>query len=218
MELKYIPRLKTKYKEDVISHLSTKLNIKNPMRIPKLIKVVLNFGIGDAKENANWLKQAVEEVAAISGQKPIVTRSKKAISNFKLRINDPVGVSVTLRRDKMYEFLDRFISAASPRIRDFRGLSNRSFDGRGNYNFGVNEQIIFPEIDYDKINKIRGMNISIVTSGKTNDESYELLKALGMPIKEKITKEEAQAEEAAAEKEEVQAEQATPTKKEEDIS
>ena len=125
MKTEYIPRLKTKYQDEVITHLEKKLDIKNPMGIPKLVKVVLNLGIGDAKENANWLKQAVEEISIISGQKPIVTRSKKAISNFKLRINDPVGVSVTLRKDRMFEFLDRFISAASPRIRDFRGLKLR---------------------------------------------------------------------------------------------
>ena len=183
----YIPRLKVKYDNKVVPYLSNELRISNPMRIPKLIKVVLNVGIGDAKENSNWLKNAVEELSIISGQKPVVTRSKKAISNFKLRANDPVGVSVTLRRDKMYEFLDRFISAASPRIRDFRGLSNKGFDGMGNYNFGITEQIIFPEIDFDKINKIRGMNLTIVTTAQTDDEAYELLKSLGMPIKEKKT-------------------------------
>ena len=148
---------------------------------------MLNVGIGDARENSNFIKNAVEELSIISGQKPIITKSKKAISNFKLRVNDPVGVSVTLRRDRMYEFLDRFISAASPRIRDFRGLSNRGFDGRGNYNFGITEQIIFPEIDFDKIHKIRGMNITIVTTAQTNDEGYELLRSLGLPIKEKKT-------------------------------
>jgi len=190
MSAEYIPRLKVKYDNEVTSFLSNQLTIPNPMRIPKLVKIVLNIGIGDAKENSNWLKSTVEELSIISGQKPIITKSKKAISNFKLRVNDPVGVSVTLRKDKMYEFLDKFISAASPRIRDFRGLSNKGFDGRGNYNFGITEQIIFPEIDFDKVNKIRGMNITIVTTGQTDDEAYELLKALGMPIKEKIIKEE----------------------------
>ena len=191
MSLEYKPRLKVKYDEEVVPHLLSDLGISNPMRVPKLVKVVLNVGMGDAKDNSNWLKSAVEELSLISGQKPIVTRSKKAISNFKLRANDPVGVSVTLRRDRMYEFLDRFISAASPRIRDFRGLPSKGFDGRGNYNFGITEQIIFPEIDFDKINKIRGMNITIVTTGQTDDEAYELLKSLGMPIKQKkIIKEE----------------------------
>jgi len=187
MSADYTPRLKNKYSKEVIPYLTNELAISNPMRIPKLVKVVLNVGLGDAKENSNWLKSAVEELATISGQKPVITKSKKAISNFKLRANDPVGVSVTLRKDKMYEFLDRFISAASPRIRDFRGLPNKGFDGRGNYNFGITEQIIFPEIDFDKINKIRGMNITIVTTAQTDDEAYQLLKSLGMPIKEKKT-------------------------------
>ena len=191
MSLEYKPRLKVKYDEEVVPHLLSDLGISNPMRVPKLVKVVLNVGMGDAKDNSNWLKSAVEELSLISGQKPIITKSKKAISNFKLRANDPVGVSVTLRRDRMYEFLDRFISAASPRIRDFRGLPSKGFDGRGNYNFGITEQIIFPEIDFDKINKIRGMNITIVTTGQTDDEAYELLRSLGMPIKQKkIIKEE----------------------------
>lgn len=191
MSLEYVPRLKVKYDKEVVPHLSSSLSISNPMRIPKLVKVVLNIGMGDARDNSNQLKSAVEELSLISGQKPVITKSKKAISNFKLRVNDPVGVSVTLRKDRMYEFLDRFISAASPRIRDFRGLPNRGFDGRGNYNFGITEQIIFPEIDFDKIGKIRGMNITIVTTGQTDDEAYKLLKSLGMPIKEKkIIKEE----------------------------
>ena len=191
MSVEYIPRLKVKYDKEIVPYLSSQLGISNSMRIPKIVKVVLNIGIGDAKENSNWLKNTVEELSIISGQKPIITKSKKAISNFKLRANDPVGESVTLRRDRMYEFLDRFISAASPRIRDFRGLPNKGFDGMGNYNFGITEQIIFPEIDFDKINKIRGMNITIVTTAQTDDESYELLKSLGMPIKEKrIIKEE----------------------------
>ena len=185
MKADYKPRLKVKYSNEVVPHLVKVLNFNNPMRVPKLVKIVLNFGIGDAKENSNWLKQAVEEMSSITGQKPLITRSKKAISNFKLRANDPVGVAVTLRRDRMYEFLDRFISVASPRIRDFRGLSNKGFDGRGNYNFGVTEQIIFPEIDYDKISKVRGMNITLVTTAETDEESYELLMALGVPIRQK---------------------------------
>ena len=191
MPEEYIPRLKNKYNNEVVSYLSNQLGFSNPMRNPKLAKLVLNVGIGDARDNSNFIKNAVEELSIVSGQKPIITKSKKAISNFKLRVNDPVGVSVTLRRDRMYEFLDRFISAASPRIRDFRGLSNKGFDGRGNYNFGITEQIIFPEIDFDKIHKIRGMNITIVTTAQTDDEAYELLRSLGMPIKEKkLIKEE----------------------------
>ena len=185
MSTKYIPRLQKKYKDEICSSLSKKLNIDNVMRLPKLEKIIINMGIGDARDHQNWLKQAEEEIAIISGQKPVITKAKKAISNFKLRQNDPIGVKVNLRRNNMYEFLDRFISVAAPRIRDFRGLKNNSFDGRGNYNFGLDEQIIFPEIDYDKVNQIRGMNITIVTSAKTDEEAYELLIAFGMPLKNK---------------------------------
>ena len=184
----YTPRLLTKYNEVVHKHLSKRLDINNAMRVPKLKKIVLNMGLGDAKEHKNWLTSGVEELTTIAGQKAVVTISKKAISNFKIREGDPVGIRVTLRGSKMYEFLDRFISVASPRIRDFRGLSAKGFDGRGNYNFGVTEQIIFPEIDYDKINNIRGINISIVTSSATDEEAYELLVALGLPIRQKKKK------------------------------
>ena len=184
----YTPRLLTKYNEVVHKHLSKRLDINNAMRVPKLEKIVLNMGLGDAKEHKNWLTSGVEELTTIAGQKAVVTISKKAISNFKIREGDPVGIRVTLRGSKMYEFLDRFISVASPRIRDFRGLSAKGFDGRGNYNFGVTEQIIFPEIDYDKINNIRGINISIVTSSVTDEEAYELLVALGLPIRQKKKK------------------------------
>ena len=184
----YKPRLLNKYNEVVQSYLSDRLGLKNSMRIPKLNKIVLNMGIGDAKDHKNWLTSGVEELTTIAGQKAVITNSKKAISNFKIREGDPVGVRVTLRGQKMYEFLDRFISVASPRIRDFRGLSPKGFDGRGNYNFGVTEQIIFPEIDYDKINNIRGLNITIVTTGQTDEEAYELLVALGLPIRQKKKK------------------------------
>tara|TARA_B100001245_G_scaffold227721_1_gene204367 strand:- start:14 stop:610 length:597 start_codon:yes stop_codon:yes gene_type:complete len=190
----YTPRLLTKYNEVVHKHLSKRLDINNAMRVPKLEKIVLNMGLGDAKEHKNWLTSGVEELTTIAGQKAVVTISKKAISNFKIREGDPVGIRVTLRGSKMYEFLDRFISVASPRIRDFRGLSTRGFDGRGNYNFGITEQIIFPEIDYDKINNIRGINISIVTSSATDEEAYELLVALGLPIRQKKKKLEEGAE------------------------
>ena len=181
----YKPRLLIKYNEVVHKYLSKQLGLQNAMRIPKLTKIILNMGLGDAKENKNWIKSAIEELTIISGQKAVVTISKKAISNFKIREGDPVGIRVTLRGSKMYEFLDRFISVASPRIRDFKGLSAKGFDGRGNYNFGITEQIIFPEIDYDKIDNIRGMNISIVTTGETDEEAYELLVALGFPIRQK---------------------------------
>ena len=181
----YMPRLLTKYNDVVHKYLSERLGIGNAMRVPKLNKIVLNMGLGDAKEHKNWLTSGVEELTTIAGQKAVVTISKRAISNFKIREGDPVGIRVTLRGNKMYEFLDRFISVASPRIRDFRGLSAKGFDGRGNYNFGVTEQIIFPEIDYDKINNIRGLNISIVTTGESDEEAYELLIALGLPIRQK---------------------------------
>ena len=184
----YKPRLLVKYNEVVRKYLSDRLGIQNAMRIPKLEKVVLNMGLGDAKENKKWLTSGVEELTTIAGQKAVITISKKAISNFKIREGDPVGIRVTLRGNKMYEYLDRFISVASPRIRDFRGLSAKGFDGRGNYNFGVTEQIIFPEIDYDKINNIRGLNISIVTTGETDEEAHELLVALGLPIRQKKKK------------------------------
>ena len=190
----YTPRLLTKYNEVVHKHLSKRLDINNAMRVPKLEKIVLNMGLGDAKEHKNWLTSGVEELTTIAGQKAVVTISKKAISNFKIREGDPVGIRVTLRGSKMYEFLDRFISVASPRIRDFRGLSAKGFDGRGNYNFGITEQIIFPEIDYDKINNIRGINISIVTSSATDEEAYELFVALGLPIRHKKKKLEEGAE------------------------
>ena len=190
----YTPRLLTKYNEVVHKHLSKRLDINNAMRVPKLEKIVLNMGLGDAKEHKNWLTSGVEELTTIAGQKAVVTISKKAISNFKIREGDPVGIRVTLRGSKMYEFLDRFISVASPRIRDFRGLSAKGFDGRGNYNFGITEQIIFPEIDYDKINNIRGINISFVTSSVTDEEAYELLVALGLPIRQKKKKLEEGAE------------------------
>jgi len=152
------------------------------------------MGIGEAKDNKNSLQQSVKELTLITGQKPIIRKAKKAISNFKIRIGDPVGIKVTLRGVKMYEFLDRFISVASPRIRDFRGFSSKGFDGQGNYNFGITEQIVFPEIDYDKINNIRGLNISIVTSSATDEEAYELLVTLGLPIRQKKKKLEEGAE------------------------
>ena len=172
------------YNDKIIQLLSEELKINNIMQVPKLEKIVLNMGLGDAKDNKNSLKQAVEELTIITGQKPIITRSKKAISNFKIRENDPVGVSVTLRKRNMYEFLERFIAIVSPRIRDFRGFSPKGFDGRGNYNFGINEQVVFPEINYDKINGIRGMNLTFVTSAKDDNEAYRLLKSFGFPFRE----------------------------------
>jgi len=185
---KYTPRLIENYNTTIKESLQKSLSIKNTMRTPRLQKIVLNMGLGDAKDNKTSMKQAIEELALISGQKPVLTKSKKAISNFKIRIGDPVGVRVTLRKKSMYEFFDRFISITSPRIRDFRGFSSTGFDGNGNYNFGIDEQIIFPEVDYDKVHQIRGMNISIVTSAQTDEEEYELLISMGLPIRKKRKK------------------------------
>lgn len=181
---KYIPRLLDDYNKKIKPALSKDLNISNDMRIPKILKISLNIGFGQARLNENQLKAAIEELSNISGQKAVVTKSKKAISNFKIRENDPVGIKVTLRATKMYEFLDRFISVASPRIRDFRGLSSKGFDGFGNYNFGITEQIIFPEINYDKVKRVSGMNINIVTSAQSSHEAYKLLMAFGLPLRE----------------------------------
>ena len=181
---KYVPRLLNDYNEKIKPALSSDLSISNDMRVPKILKISLNIGFGQARLNENQLKAAVEELTNIAGQKAVITKSKKAISNFKIRENDPVGIKVTLRANKMYEFLDRFISIASPRIRDFRGLSSKGFDGFGNYNFGITEQIIFPEINYDKIKKVTGMNINIVTSAQSNHEAYKLLMAFGLPLRE----------------------------------
>ncbi|MDB4859382.1 50S ribosomal protein L5 [Candidatus Marinimicrobia bacterium] len=180
----YSPRLFDLYKDSIKPLLKEKLDIKNVMQLPRIEKIVLNMGIGDAKDNKNSLARAIDEMTIITGQKPVTTKARKAISNFKLRIGDPVGVKVTLRGAKMYEFLDRFISISSPRIRDFRGLPSKGFDGRGNYNFGISEQIIFSEINYDKVNTIRGINITITTSTDDDFHAYELLVGFGFPINE----------------------------------
>jgi len=192
-ETKYIPRLQKQYHETSISYLKDKLGIENAMQIPKFDKVVINIGLGDAKDNSTNLKNALEELTIISGQKAVVTYAKKAISNFKIREKDPLGVRVTLRGQRMFEFLDRFISVACPRIRDFSGFRVKGFDGMGNYNFGITEQIIFPEINYDKIDKIRGMNITVVTTAKTDEQSFELLNSIGFPFRRTLQNTEAQA-------------------------
>jgi large subunit ribosomal protein L5 len=192
-ETKYIPRLQKQYHETSISYLKDKLGIENAMQIPKFDKVVINIGLGEAKDNSTNLKNALEELTIISGQKAVITYAKKAISNFKIREKDPLGVRVTLRGQRMFEFLDRFISVACPRIRDFSGFRVKGFDGQGNYNFGITEQIIFPEINYDKIDKIRGMNITVVTTAKTDEQSFELLNSIGFPFKRKLQSTEAQA-------------------------
>lgn len=185
-EKKYIPRLQKQYNETSISYLKDKLGIKNSMKIPKFEKIVLNMGIGEARDNATNLKNAIQEMTLITGQKAVVTYAKKAISNFKVREKDPMGVRVTLRGKIMFEFLDRFISVACPRVRDFSGFRVKGFDGMGNYNFGITEQIIFPEIDYDKIDKIRGMNITVVTSAVTDEQSFELLNSIGFPFRRSL--------------------------------
>ena len=178
--------LENLYSDKIVKSLLDDLvGAKNIMEVPKLKKIVLNMGMGDARDNKNAFQQAIEELTAISGQKPIVKKSKKAISNFKIREGDPVGIMVTLRKKHMYEFLERFIAIVSPRIRDFRGFSPKGFDGRGNYNFGIDEQVVFPEIDYDKVNGIRGLNLTFVTSAEDDKSSYELLKRFGFPFREK---------------------------------
>jgi large subunit ribosomal protein L5 len=177
------PRLQTYYLETVRQRLAKEFGLSNPHQVPRLEKIVLNVGMGDASKNPKQLESAVEELSAITGQKAVVTRAKKAIANFGLRAGMPVGAFVTLRGARMYEFLDRFISLAIPRIRDFRGLPSRSFDGRGNYTFGIREQMIFPEIDYDKVEKIHGMDITIVTSTERDDLAMALLRELGWPFR-----------------------------------
>ena len=176
-------RLHEKYRKDVVPHLMKEMGYKNVNQVPRLEKVVLNMGLGEAIQNAKVMDSAVTEITALAGQKPVVTKSKKAIANFKLRENMPIGCMVTLRGARMYEFLDRLITLALPRVRDFRGVSSRAFDGRGNYSLGVREQIIFPEIDLDKIDKVRGLTVSIVTTAKTDAEGKALLQALGMPFR-----------------------------------
>lgn len=177
-------RLKQMYNEKIVPSLMDQFNYKNPLQAPRLEKIVINRGLGDASQNANLVEPCLQELSSISGQKGVVTRSKKSIAGFKLREKTPVGVSVTLRGDRMYGFLDRLINLALPRIRDFQGISIKSFDGQGNYSFGLNEQLMFPEIEYDKIQQIRGMDISIVTTSKTDVEGFALLKAFGMPFKQ----------------------------------
>jgi large subunit ribosomal protein L5 len=177
-------RLKEKYKNEIAPAIAKEFDIKNPMAIPRVEKIVVNMGIGEAISNAKVLDTAVEELRSITGQKPVVTKAKKSIASFKLRQGMNIGTMVTLRGDRMYEFLDRLISVALPRVRDFRGISGKAFDGRGNYTLGVREQLIFPEIDFNKVDKTRGMNISIITTAKTDEQSRALLKALGMPFRQ----------------------------------
>src|SRR3954452_21725315 len=176
-------RLGVAYKEQVIPALMKEFGYKNPMQVPKVEKVVVNMGLGEAITNNKLIEQAEEQMMAITGQKAVVTRSRKSIANFKLRENQPIGVMATLRKDRMFEFLDRLLNTALPRVRDFKGVSMKSFDGRGNYTLGIKEQIIFPEINYDRIEKIKGMNVTIVTTARSDEEGRALLKYMGMPFR-----------------------------------
>ncbi len=176
-------RLKERYQKDVAPAIAKEFGITNPMAIPRVQKVVLNMGMGEAIANAKILDTAADELRAITGQKPVITKAKKSIASFKLRQGMPIGVMVTLRGDRMYEFLDRLVSIALPRVRDFRGVSPKAFDGRGNYTIGVREQLIFPEIDFNKVDKLRGMNISIITTARNDEQARALLKGLGMPFR-----------------------------------
>ena len=176
-------RLQDQYKAEIVPKLKEKFGYRNVMQVPKLSKVVVNMGLGDAIENVKVIETAAAEISTITGQKPVVTKARKSIANFKLREGVPIGVMVTLRRDQMYHFLDKLIAIALPRVRDFKGVSPRGFDGRGNYTIGIKEQIMFPEVNYDKIDKIRGMNITIVTTARTDEEGLELLRLMGIPFR-----------------------------------
>lgn len=175
-------RLKEKFQKEITPALMSKFNYKSVMQVPKIEKIVINMGVGDAVQNAKSLDNAVEELAMITGQKPVVTKAKKSIAGFRLREGMPIGAKVTLRGERMYEFFDKLVSVSLPRVRDFRGISKKAFDGRGNYTLGVKEQLIFPEIDYDKVSKVRGMDIVIVTTANTDEEARELLSGFGMPF------------------------------------
>ncbi len=181
--MSYTPRLRKKYDEEVVPALVEKFNYPSIMAVPRIVKIALNQGVNGATSDKKLVDVAVKEMTDIAGQKAVATLSKKAISNFKLREDMPIGSKVTLRRERMYEFLDRLIAVALPRVRDFQGINDKGFDGRGNYNFGITEQIIFPEIDIDKVSRISGMNVTIVTTAKTDQEAMELLKLMGLPFK-----------------------------------
>ena len=192
-EMAYVPRLKKTYRDDVVPGLMKRFGYDNVMQVPRLLKIVVNRGIGAAAENQKLLDGAVEELRKITGQHPSVAKARKSVSNFKLREGMPIGAFVTLRGERMFDFLDRLITLALPRVRDFRGVPDKSFDGRGNYTLGVREQIIFPEINVDKIERINGMDITFVTTAKTDEEAYALLKALGMPFVRRETDAEVEA-------------------------
>ncbi len=177
-----VPRLKELYRQEVLPALMKEFGYKNVMRVPRLEKIVLNMGMGEALQNPRALDSASEDVATVTGQKPVITRAKRSIANFKVRQGNPIGLMVTIRGDRMYEFFDRMVNAALPRIRDFRGVSNKAFDGRGNYSLGIREQLIFPEIDYDKIDRIRGMQLTLITTARSDEEGKRLLELMGMPF------------------------------------
>jgi large subunit ribosomal protein L5 len=177
------PRLRERYKKEIVPSLMKRFGYKNPMQVPRLHKIVVNMGLGEAVSNPKLIEAATAELAAITGQKPVVTRAKKSIATFKLREGMPIGVKVTLRRERMWEFLDRLVTLSLPRVRDFRGTSPRAFDGAGNYTLGLREQIVFPEIDFDKVDRVKGMNITFVTTADSNEEAKELLAQLGMPFR-----------------------------------
>jgi large subunit ribosomal protein L5 len=179
----YEPRLRNKYKDEIIPQLMKDFGFKNIMQVPKLERIVVNMGLGEAVQNAKLIESAAEELKAITGRKPVITRAKKSIASFKLREGMPIGVMVTLRGEQMYDFLDRLVSIALPRTRDFKGISPKAFDGRGNYTLGIREQIVFPEINYDKIDRIKGMNVTLVTTAETDEQGRALLKSLGMPFR-----------------------------------
>ena len=180
---KYVPRLYKKYKEEVVPRLMQRFEYKNPMEVPKIVKIVVNMGVGEAVQDIKNLERAAEDLRLITGQQPSIRRAKKSEAGFKLRKGMPIGLKVTLRKERMWDFLDKTISVALPRVKDFKGLNPRSFDGRGNYSFGIAEQIVYPEIDYDKVDKIRGMDISIHTTAETDEEALWLLSLLGLPIR-----------------------------------
>jgi large subunit ribosomal protein L5 len=200
-EPKVVPRFKERYASEIRPQLIERFEYATPMQAPRILKITLNMGVGDAKQDTNMLEAATEQLAVIAGQRPNIRRARKSIANFKLREQMPVGVAVTLRDARMYEFLDRLLSIAIPRIRDFRGLNPRSFDGRGNYSMGIREQIIFPEIDYDSIDQVRGLDVTIATSAQTDEEAFALLEAFGMPFR-RDGRPGAEADSAAADAEE----------------
>jgi large subunit ribosomal protein L5 len=207
-EANVVPRFKRLYEDEIKPALIKRFKYSSPMQAPRILKITVNMGVGDAKQDSNMLEAAQEQLGVITGQKPNVRRARKSIANFKLREEMPVGVSVTLRDARMYEFLDRLLSVAIPRIRDFRGLNPRSFDGRGNYNIGIREQIIFPEIDYDAIDQVRGLDVAITTSAPTDEEAFALLEAFGMPFQREGRPGGPDADAAAAAEEEQRKEEA----------